>query len=177
MYILRQVSVIIMVLIGARAFASCECADKSLKQCLEESNTVFVGEVVEARAQTIAEYKYYRAPGKRSWVSENAISPELKKIAESSISRDRVVWARFQDLRVIKGSFDGSQEIRMGDTIRSMSVTIGGLYLVLSKDGQTTSYCEGAAELSGWDDGVIMKLDELLNENGARGAGDRPPLR
>ncbi|MCI0561772.1 MAG: hypothetical protein MN733_25070 [Nitrososphaera sp.] len=166
MHVLRQLLVVVIVSFGVQVSASGECAaTKSLKQRLKESTIVFVGEVVEARVQTIAEYKYYRAPGTRSWVSESAISPELKKISEMNISRDREVWARFQDIRVFKGSFDSNQEIRMGTSARVMGVTIGNLYLVFSTDGKTTSYCEGAVEMSGWDADIIEKIQHILNEN------------
>lgn len=155
---------IVMLAISTRLPATCECSDTTLEDRIRRASLVLIGEIHQARVETLGEYRYYRLPGKRSWLSESAVPPELRSHAEMRISRDRVIWAQFSDIRVLKGSFDSASEIRMGDSNCPMTVTMGGIYLVISLDGKTTSYCEGASELQSWDEDQISELSKLSSD-------------
>jgi hypothetical protein len=149
---------VLLSLLQANAMATCECASMDIDLQMQQADFVFVGRLASARLKVIAEYRYFRLPGKKSWVSESSLTQEEKRTADSRISKDREIWGMFEDFRILKGKPNGSKEIRMGDSICPMLATIGNVYLVVSRDGKSTSYCEGGDQLEDFNDPRLVDV-------------------
>lgn len=159
----RRLTVLVLVVMAETAAGTCECPKPlGLAQEVSNAGIVFVGQITAGREEVLGEYKYFRAPGKRSWTAESDTPVNVQRVSEVRISRDAVIRARFRILRPIKGQPHESTEIVMGDMNCVMPVEIGSVYLVVSRSGQSTSHCEGSRKLKGVADPEIDKLVEAF---------------
>jgi len=141
------------------AYATCECEEPiKLPAKMAAAKVAFVGQVTAARVEVLGEYRYFRAPGKLSWTAESETPVDVQRVSEVRVSKDRVIHAKFESIKTIKGSYGEAEEITMGDANCPMPVAIGGVYLVVSIDGSTTSHCDGARQYDGWRDPNLLEL-------------------
>jgi len=151
-----------MVFVFVNNVAAIECNETTIEERVEKSSIIFVGEIAQARSEILGEYKYYRMPGSQVWMSESAVPKDSITGAELRISRDTVFYAKFIDVKPMKGSIDNLDEIQMGNTHDLMDVALGGIYLIFTSDGNTTSYCEGSKRVENREAKMIEEIDGIL---------------
>lgn len=153
------VSILWVVFIQNVIASGCGCSDKSIFQSVKNANTIFIGEISEAHSKFMG--MRYRLPNSKVWIHEEDVPPHLKASADSELVVESI-WAKFVNVRVLKGSFDSTQEIRMGTESCLMKAYPVQYYVIVINDELTTSECIGSKDISRTDVENIKTLEQLL---------------
>jgi hypothetical protein len=151
---------------AAEVNAQCDCQKVSTAYQVRRAKYIFTATISAGYLKTISKATYYRKPNSFVWVQDGALSESEQRIAERKVFKNYEVWAEFSDVHFYKGAGEAINTMFMGNSVCSMTVTIGDTYLIYSADGKSTSECQDSVDLSKLNmserEDMIKRIEDLV---------------